>query len=87
MGLAPHVQCLNVVTNQGLRRRCIDLALPRCPAWLPRRHGRPVDIVLNGQVIEMKDMGLDVVCTLYQIAYYTAILRYLVGDTEGAVKI
>jgi hypothetical protein len=38
-------------------------------------------------MIEVKNVGLDIVRSLYQVSYDAPILGYLVGDTEGTVKI
>ena len=38
-------------------------------------------------MIEMQDMGLDIVGTLYQVPDNPAILGYSIDDAEGTIQI
>ena len=45
-----------------------------------------INVVQGREVIEMKNMRLNVVRPLDQVADYAAVIRYLISDSEGAVE-
>ena len=52
---------------------------------ISRRRG-DIYIIQRCEVIEVKDMRLNVVRPLDQVADYAAVIRYLISDSKGAVK-
>ena len=50
------------------------------------KHLGNIDVVQSREVVEVKNMRLNVISALDQVANYAAIVRYLISDTEGAVE-